>query len=325
MNFQKFNINSNNIDWKKGLDFSIENLEKYEEDYKVDYFSNKAQCSEDIHNSNYDNDKENNIDFKNNDISIMMGQTQSSPKIIENSINNQLLNYGKQLNTLISISNNLLLKKKKKRKTDENSKISKDSEKGFLKHTKYSTDNMQRRCKSLILTYTLEYLNYQIKKIYNGNIGNGINIKKLLDISQEQKANNSVDFIKNFMNKTTKEIYSAQISKRYTSFLPNHNQIVINRALNEKDEIKREQFKKLFNLTFADCIQKFIGNDSSEDSEGFQKFDHIKNKLNEDKEYLEKLEQFLKEFANNINSRKSKYSNKSKALEKYDINIDEDN
>ena len=43
MNFQKFNINSNNIDWKKGLDFSIENLEKYEEDYKVDYFSNKAQ------------------------------------------------------------------------------------------------------------------------------------------------------------------------------------------------------------------------------------------------------------------------------------------
>ena len=107
--------------------------------------------------------------------------------------------------------------------------------------------------------------------------------------------------------------------------LPNHNQIVINRALNEKDEIKREQFKKLFNLTFADCIQKFIGNDNSEDSEGFQKFDHIKNKLNEDKEYLEKLEQFLKEFANNINSRKSKYSNKSKALDKYDINIDEDN
>ena len=40
MNFQKLNFNSNNIDWKKDLDFSIENLDKDEEDYKVDSFSN---------------------------------------------------------------------------------------------------------------------------------------------------------------------------------------------------------------------------------------------------------------------------------------------
>ena len=321
MNFQKLRINSNNIDWKKGLDFSIENLEKDAEDYKVDSFSNKAHCSEDMNYSIFDNNKI--FDIKNFDNSVMISHNQCSPKF-DNSLNNQLLSYGKHISSLFNISTNFLLQKKRG-KNIKNRKNSSFTGKSLTKHTKYSIDNIQRRCKSLILNYTLEYLNYQIKKIYNGNIGNGINIKKLLDISQEQKANNSVDFIKNFMNKTTKEIYSAQISKRYTSFLPNHNQIVINRALNEKDEIKREQFKKLFNLTFADCIQKFIGNDNSEDSEGFQKFDHIKNKLNEDKEYLEKLEQFLKEFANNINSRKSKYSNKSKALEKYDINIDEDN
>ena len=321
MNFQKLRINSNNIDWKKGLDFSIENLEKDAEDYKVDSFSNKAHCSEDMNYSIFDNNKI--FDIKNFDNNIMISHNQCSPKF-DNSLNNQLLSYGKHISSLFNINNNFLLQKKRG-KNIKNRKNSSFTGKSLTKHTKYSIDNMQRRCKSLILNYTLEYLNYQIKKIYNGNIGNGINIKKLLDISQEQKANNSVDFIKNFMNKTTKEIYSAQISKRYTSFLPNHNQIVINRALNEKDEIKREQFKKLFNLTFADCIQKFIGNDNSEDSEGFQKFDHIKNKLNEDKEYLEKLEQFLKEFANNINSRKSKYSNKSKALDKYDINIDEDN
>ena len=321
MNFQKLRINSNNIDWKKGLDFSIENLEKDAEDYKVDSFSNKAHCSEDMNYSIFDNNKI--FDIKNFDNNVMISHNQCSPKF-DNSLNNQLLSYGKHISSLFNISTNFLLQKKRG-KNIKNRKNSSFTGKSLTKHTKYSIDNIQRRCKSLILNYTLEYLNYQIKKIYNGNIGNGINIKKLLDISQEQKANNSVDFIKNFMNKTTKEIYSAQISKRYTSFLPNHNQIVINRALNEKDEIKREQFKKLFNLTFADCIQKFIGNDNSEDSEGFQKFDHIKNKLNEDKEYLEKLEQFLKEFANNINSRKSKYSNKSKALEKYDINIDEDN
>ena len=271
MNFQKLRINSNNIDWKKGLDFSIENLEKDAEDYKVDSFSNKAHCSEDMNYSIFDNNKI--FDIKNFDNNVMISHNQCSPKF-DNSLNNQLLSYGKHISSLFNISNNFLLQKKRG-KNIKNRKNSSFTGKSLTKHTKYSIDNIQRRCKSLILNYTLEYLNYQIKKIYNGNIGNGINIKKLLDISQEQKANNSVDFIKNFMNKTTKEIYSAQISKRYTSFLPNHNQIVINRALNEKDEIKREQFKKLFNLTFADCIQKFIGNDNSEDSEGFQKFDHI--------------------------------------------------
>ena len=315
MNFQKLNINSNNIDWKKGLDFSIENLDKYEEDYKVDSFSNKAQCSEDIHHSIYENDKENNIINKNNDTSIMMGPTQSSPKIMENSINSQLLNYGKQLNTLISISNNLILKKKRKRKTGENLKKTSDSDKGFSKHTKYSTDNMQRRCKGLILNYTLEFLNYQIKKIYNGNIGNGVHIRKLFDINPEQKSNNSADYIRNFMSKTVKEIFSTHISKRYTSFLPNHNQIVINRALNEQDETKRKKFEKLFNLTFEDCLQKFLGKDNSEDSEGFTLFSHIKHKLHEDNEYLDRLEKFLNEFIDKINSKKPKYTNKFKIIE----------
>ena len=95
----------------------------------------------------------------------------------------------------------------KRGKNIKNRKNSSFTGKSLTKHTKYSIDNMQRRCKSLILNYTLEYLNYQIKKIYNGNIGNGIYIRKLFDINQEQKANNSVDYVRNFMNKTVKEIF----------------------------------------------------------------------------------------------------------------------
>lgn len=311
MNFQKLLINSNNIIWKKDLDYPIDNLEKNVEDYKVDSFSNKAHCSEDMHYTSFEND--NNNDFQSNYINIPMDQTQCSPQIGYSS-DTQLLNCGKQVNNLI-ISDNILLQKKRKPKTGESRKISNKAEKGFSKHTKYSPDNLQRRCKGLILNYTLEFLNYQIKKIYNGNIGNGIHIKKLFDISQEQKSNNSVDFIKIFMNKTIKEIFSAHISKRYTSFLPNHNQIIISRALNEKDEIKREKFEKLFNLTFADCIQKFLGKDKSEDSEGFPLFSHIKYKLKEDKEYLDKMEKFLNEFVDKINSKKSKSMNKFKIIE----------
>jgi hypothetical protein len=312
MNFQKLRINSNNIDWKKGLDFSIENLEKDAEDYKVDSFSNKAHCSEDMNYSIFDNNKI--FDIKNFDNNIMISHNQCSPKF-DNSLNNQLLSYGKHISSLFNISNNFLLQKKRG-KNIKNRKNSSFTGKSLTKHTKYSIDNMQRRCKSLILNYTLEYLNYQIKKIYNGNIGNGIYIRKLFDINQEQKANNSVDYVRNFMNKTVKEIFSAHISKRYTSFLPNHNQIVINRALNEKDETKREKFEKLFNLTFVDCLQKFLGKDNSEDSEGFTLFSHIKYKLHDDKEYLDRLEKFLNEFIDKINSRKPKYSNKCKIKEK---------
>ena len=186
MNFQKLRINSNNIDWKKGLDFSIENLEKDAEDYKVDSFSNKAHCSEDMNYSIFDNNKI--FDIKNFDNNVMISHNQCSPKF-DNSLNNQLLSYGKHISSLFNISNNFLLQKKRD-KNIKNRKNSSFTGKSLTKHTKYSIDNMQRRCKSLILNYTLEYLNYQIKKIYNGNIGNGINIKKLLDISQEQKANN---------------------------------------------------------------------------------------------------------------------------------------
>ena len=66
--------------------------------------------------------------------------------------------------------------------------------------------------------------------------------------------------MRNFLTKSLKEIFSAKISSKYTSFLPNHNEIIIKRALNDKDENKREIFNKLFNLTFIDCLKKFLGN-----------------------------------------------------------------
>ena len=69
-----------------------------------------------------------------------------------------------------------------------------------------------------------------------------------------------------------KEIFSANISPKFTSFLPNHNKIVINRALNEADENKREKFFKLFNLTFKDCFYISIGNINKEEFDGFPKF-----------------------------------------------------
>ena len=154
-----------------------------------------------------------------------------------------------------------------------------------------------------MLDYCLEYLNNYIKLIYDGNIGNGICIKQLLDINQEQKADNTIVFNKKFLNKTLKEIYSTDISTRYTSFLPDHNKKLIKRLLNEKDENKRIKLNQIFNLTFSDCVNKFIGINNSEELDGFPTFEEIKSKLNESNIYLEEVKKFLMNFEEILNQK----------------------
>ena len=207
---------------------------------------------------------------------------------------NNLINEPLSLKDYQKESIKLNEKKKRGRKT----KCIQDS---FINQNKFSNDNFIRKCKSLVLTYALEFLNYQLRKIYSQNIGNGIHIKQLLDINQEQKTNNSINYMRNFLTKSLKEIFSAKISSKYTSFLPNHNEIIIKRALNDKDENKREIFNKLFNLTFIDCLKKFIGNKNDE-FDGFPLFDEIKLNLDEDDENLEKIKESLINYENIIKS-----------------------
>jgi len=83
-------------------------------------------------------------------------------------------------------------------------------------------------------------------KIDNGNIGHGIHMKKLLDISQEYKADNTINHMRKFVKKTLKEIFSVDISKKYTSFLSNHNEVLIKKILNDNDDDKEKNLKNYF-------------------------------------------------------------------------------
>ena len=287
MNFQKLHINSNNFTIDKCLDLQNQNEQNNNEIFNLEstYLNKiiKNQLDSNLLSINPQNILEL---YQKNNANNQFDFTILNPFQDNDSL---LLNYGKKLNNLINISNNLLMKKRRKErkvKKDKNSHI----------HTKFASDNLQRKCKSLVLNYTLEYVNYQIKKIYEGNIGNGINIKKLLDVNQEQKSQKTINEFNNLKNKSIKEIFSSAISTKYTSYLPNHNEMIIQKALTDKDEKKRKKFNKLFNLTFADCIQKFLGNDNSEDSEGFQLFDNIKYKLKETNEYINKIKESLVKF-----------------------------
>lgn len=192
--------------------------------------------------------------------------------------------------------------------------ISKENE------TEPTNYNIIRKSKNLVLDYTLKYLNSQIKEIYEGDIGEGIYKKELLDINSEQKSDNKINSIRNFLNKTLKEIFSVNISERYTSYLSNHNEVIIKRLINENDINKREKFNKLFNLTFSDCLKLFIDDKNTEDFkgvEGFPKFSEIKTELNEDEKYLNKIKDFLINFEDIVKSKKArKRNNKEEIKEK---------
>lgn len=212
------------------------------------------------------------------------------------------------------LKSNLIIKKKKvgrKRKLD------------YEDNHKITNDNMIRKCKHFVINNCIEFLNFQIKKIYHNNIGEGILIKKILDINQIQKSDNKLESTKLFLNKKLSEIFSVDISSKYTSFLPDHNKILISRLLNEEDIEKREKFQKIFNLTFADCIQLFLGNNNKYiEFEGFPVLDEIKDELNEDNEYLEKIKNFLLNFEDIIKHKKPRKRNKKESSE---ININKDN
>ena len=165
------------------------------------------------------------------------------------------------------------------------------------------------------MEYTLKFLNQKIKEVYEGNIGEGIYKKELLDINSEQKSDNKINSIINFLNKTLKEIFSVKISERYTSFLLNHNEEIIKRLLNESDINKRERLQKIFNLTFSDCLKLFIEDKNADDSEiveGFPKFSEIKKGLEDNQIHLNKINDFMLKFEDIVKSKKARTRKPSK-------------
>ena len=145
MNFQKLNINSNYY-----LPDQIRNNDAYniESSYNDRVYQNSLEFS------SYSYNPQNIPELITNHNSSHINYIKYCPSI-DNSYSNQIIDYGKQINNLINLNNNLLIKKRKLEEKKENNNH---------KHTKYSSDNLQRRCKSLVLSNTLEYLNYQIKK-----------------------------------------------------------------------------------------------------------------------------------------------------------------
>ena len=179
-------------------------------------------------------------------------------------------------------------------------------------HSKYSDDNLRRVSKHLVLDSDFKLINKKIEEKYNGNISHGIFVKQLLILNKKNISDTSIQPNKDFLKKTLGEIFSENISSRYTTYNPCHNNLLINELINEKDKDKKNYFEKLFSITFVDSLKHFRGTQKIEELEGMKGFNDIKSKYKDDADYLKSLEYYIMNYEEILNNKRIKKPRKEK-------------
>ena len=250
---------------------------------------------------------ENNKVFLDDRNNIVNNKEKSSKKI-------EVESFGTK--TIVIENKNICRRKRKRDNYDSNNKD----------HDKFTDDNVRRKVKRIVFTHLLKYLNKQIKIKYNGKIGKGIFKKELRILNQAQIANSNIAFNKALLNKTLYDIFSDKISSRITNYSEDHNKVIIEGLINEKDTEKRIYFQSLFNLTFSDCLEYLSGDKHFEQLNGLELFSEFKEikedylqKYDDGEEYVKILKYHLKEYKNIINRKSSRDSSKKMIQKKNKI------
>lgn len=152
-------------------------------------------------------------------------------------------------------------------------------EKEYLRKKRSVSDNEIKKGRNILLNSLFRFVNKKIRIIFNNDIGKGISIKQFVKISKKELNHSNVEFDKNYLNTKLKEIFSGDISGKFTNFLINKNEKLL------QNLIKIDYFKELFELTFLQCIEHINGTKFIPLLEGFETIDEIllneENKLNE--------------------------------------------
>ena len=117
------------------------------------------------------------------------------------------------------------------------------------------------------------------------------------------------------MGKKIGDIFSENISRKYTNYPPIFNKILIEKLRNEKDDSKRIYFNKIFDLNFTQCLKHFRGEYYINELEGLKCFNDIKNDIikkypKDGEEYIEYLNYYINNFETIINNKRSRKSRK---------------
>ena len=237
--------------------------------------------------------------------------------LIETNSNLKLCNYSDNNEFESKVVSKVIENKEKKKKIkifkNENlnhfGRKKKDSnEKGI--HDKYSSDNIIRKCKAVLLQIISNFINNKIKDIYRYDRNYSIRRSGLKKMNQFQVVNSNVKYNQQFIYKKLKDIFSEKISSRCTTYSEEHNKQLINCLLNEKDKIKRNLFNEIFNLTFLDCLKHFRGSIVISCLYGLKNIDEVINEF-KDEDYKESFICYIENFEEIIKNKKPRRNKKN--------------
>jgi hypothetical protein len=245
---------------------------------------------------------------KDNDNIINTESKITQPTLNQNLPNENIINVhdlDRNQNKSMNLNGNHIIEKKIEFKTEKKvlgRKRKNSNEIG--QHGKVSGDNIIRKIKSCLLNFLLFFLNAIIYKKYNGNIGEGKYRKEIFKMNQGQIINDKNN--KQFIYKTLKDIFSYEISGKYTNFDSDHNEKLIEFLLNESDKEKRKEFQNLFSLTFLDCLNHFAGIKPLPILKGMKSLNDFCKKFEDDETYLNSIKNYVFNFEKIIMDKKSR-------------------
>ena len=225
--------------------------------------------------------------------------------------------------------NNSITEKNKKTNNSTEKKLGRkrnNCEKIDCKHNRFTDDNLIRKIKSTTINALITYINRIIDKTYKNNfeLFSDYNKMELLKNNYSQVIQSKADYNKDFLYKSLKDIFSVDITTKYKQYNHDHNKILINNLLNQKDEQKRNLFTKLFNLTFLECIEHIRGTKYIMELSLYNGVSILKDickikKFEKDNDYTEKFKYYILNFEKIIKIKKVR--NRAKNEKKEDISI----
>ena len=173
-------------------------------------------------------------------------------------------------------------------------------------HDKYSSDNLIRKIKGIIINILFSFINLTIHEKYKNEPDYNMDKDKLMKIKQDQTVNSNIGFNQNFLKETLENIFSVDISGKYKKYNSEHNRNLIIKLLNDNNMERRQIFHNLFTKTFLECLEHFYGIKNINELEGIETFDKYKEKSREDDDYLASLEYTLKNYETIIRNKRGR-------------------
>ena len=174
------------------------------------------------------------------------------------------------------------------------------------KHDKYSSDNLIRKIKGIIIRILFSFINLTIHEKYKNEPDYNMDKDKLMKIKQEQTVKSNIGFNQNFLKETLENIFSVDISGKYKKYNSEHNRNLIIKLLNDNNMERRQIFHNLFTKTFLECLEHFYGIKNINELEGIETFDKYKEKSRVDDDYLASLEYTLKNYETIIRNKRGR-------------------